>query len=235
MGYFLAVAAFKTDSVADLARVVTDHMKSYGVPCESVPVDSQLDPQHDAQIYAPVADWTVILWPAYFNIHDFPLVRTLAASQGWLVSTVHVYDDEYWEHLCCSGGTELHTFCSRSRFWEEESPDDFQRMSGYDTEPSRLASPLVFHRRSFSHTSLTLTRYLLPRQRRIPRTSSRLEIFGSLWIFGDAWASLIRHHHRTSQRYYDLGSMLERNYQWANKGAAADRRCMTFGRYGCAA
>ncbi len=140
MGYFLAVTAFRIDSVAGLTRIVTNHMNAHSVSCESIPVDSPPDHQRDAQIYAPVNGWTVILWPEYFNLHDFPLVRTLAASQQWLISTVHVYDGEYWEHLCCSGDTEVHAFCSRPGFWKEESPDDFHLMSGYNTEPSRLAS-----------------------------------------------------------------------------------------------
>lgn len=184
MGYFLAVTAFKTDSVADLARVVIDHMKSYGVPCESLPVDSQLDPQRDAQMYAPVAGWTVIFWPAYFNIHDFPLVRTLAASQGWLVSTVHVYDDEYWEHLCCSGGTELHAFCSRSRFWKEESPDDFQRMSGYDTEPSRLASSIGISPQVIQPYIVDVDSLPTPEAKAHPNDEFTL---GDFWVFVDFW------------------------------------------------
>lgn len=55
MGYFLAVTAFKMDSVAEVARTVTNYMNSHGVSCESIPVDSELNHRRDAQIYAPVA------------------------------------------------------------------------------------------------------------------------------------------------------------------------------------
>ncbi|MCS6297023.1 MAG: hypothetical protein H8K09_12385 [Nitrospira sp.] len=184
MGNFLAVTAFKTDSAADLMRVVPDYMKSHGVPCEVVPVDSPLNHRRDAQIYAPVAGWTVILWPEYFNIHDFPLVRTLAASQGWLVSTVHVYDDEYWEHLCCSGGTELHAFCSRPRFWEEESPDDFQRMSGYDTKLSRVASALGISSQAIQPYVVDVDSLPNPEAKAHHDDASTL---GDFWVFVDFW------------------------------------------------
>jgi hypothetical protein len=187
MGYFLAVSAFKTELVADVARVITDHMKAHDVPCESVPVASPPNDQRDAQIYAPVAGWTVVLWPEYFNIHDFPLVRSLAASQDWLISTIHVYDDEYWEHLCCSGTRELHAFCSRPRFWEEESPDEFQHMSAYNTEPSRLASA--------AGTSPQVIQSYLVDVDSLPSPEAKAYsddefAIGDFWVFVDFWRRL---------------------------------------------
>ena len=187
MGYFLAVTGFRTESVADVARVITEHMKSHGVPCESVPVASPPNHERDAQIYAPVTGWTIVLWPEYFNIHDFPLVRTLAAAQGWLASTVHVYDDEYWEHLCCSGDTELHAFCSRPRFWEQESPDDFQRMSAYDTESSRLASALGISPQVIQPYIVDVDSLANPEAKAHPDDQFAL---GDFWVFTDFWRRL---------------------------------------------
>jgi hypothetical protein len=142
MGHFLAVTGFRSESVTDVAAAITDYLSSFGVPSESVPAGSPLNDRRDAEIYAPVNGWTVVLWPQYFNIHDFPLARAVAAARSWLVSTVHVYDSDYWEHLCCSGGVELHAFCSRPHFWQDDAPEDFQSMMAYATEPSRLASAL---------------------------------------------------------------------------------------------
>jgi hypothetical protein len=157
MGYFLAVTGFRRDSLADVTAAITDYMASHDVQAELVPVESQPNHRRDTQVYAPVDGWTVVLWPEYFNIHDFPLARAVAATRNWLVSTIHVYDDEYWEHLCYSGHTELHAFCSRPYFWQDESLDDFQRVMAYATKPSRLASVLSIPRRSSSLTSWMLT------------------------------------------------------------------------------
>jgi hypothetical protein len=187
MGHFLAVTGFRTDSVADVARVITEHMKSHGVLCESVPVASPPNHQRDAQIYASVAGWTVVLWPEYFNIHDFPLVRALAAAQGWLASTVHVYDDEYWEHLSCSGGTELHAFSSRPRFWEHESPDDFQRTAAYDTEPSRLASAVGVSTQVIQPYIVDVDSLTNPEAKAHP---DDLFALGDFWVFTDFWQHL---------------------------------------------
>ena len=139
MGYFLAVTAFRSDSVADVSAAISDYLTGHGVSVETIS-SGPPDSGRDAQIYAPTNGWTVVLWPAYFNLHDFPLARSVAAARNWLVSTVHVYDDEYWEHLAHNGPTELHAFCSRPNFWRDESPDDFERVARYDSTPERLAT-----------------------------------------------------------------------------------------------
>ena len=187
MGYFFAVTAFKMDSVAEVTRTVTNYMNSHSVSCESIPVHSELNHRRDAQIYAPVAGWTVILWPEHFSLHDFPLTRTLAASHRWLISTVHVYDSEYWEHLCCSGDAELHAFCSRPGFWKEESPDDFRRISGYKTEPSRLASSLGISPQIIQPYIVDVDS--LP----TPEVKAHLSdgfALGDFWVFVDFWRHL---------------------------------------------
>ena len=138
MGNFLAVTAFKVDSVPHVSSAITNFMASHGVQCQLLPASSPADERQDVQLYAPLGGWTVALWPAYFSMHDFPLARALASADNWLLSTVHVYDDEYWEHLSCSGITELHAFCSRPHFWENESPEDFQRIVGFDKKTRTL-------------------------------------------------------------------------------------------------
>lgn len=137
----LAVTAFKSNSVDDVARAITDYVKSHGVSCESVAIEPEPKGKYEAFVFSPVNGWTVVCWPSWFYTYDFPFARTLAASQGWLVSSIHIFDDEAcWEHLCCSGRAELHAFCSRPHILAELSPAYFQRALRYNSEPSRLAS-----------------------------------------------------------------------------------------------
>ena len=140
MGHFLAVTAFHSDSVADVSAALSDYLASHGVAVEMISSAAAPDSGRDAQIYEPINGWTVVLWPAYFNLHDFPFARSIATARNWLVSTVHVYDDEYWEHLAHNGATELHAICSRPNFWKDESPYDFERTARYDSSPERLAA-----------------------------------------------------------------------------------------------
>lgn len=186
MGHFLAVTGFRTASIDEVKTAITDYLAAQAVQCEVLPVTLQIDHNRDGQLYASVEGWTVVLWPRYFNLHDFPLTRAIAETRNWLVSSIHVYDDEYWEHLCCFGSTELHAFCSRPGFWESESPDDFQRVMAYHTEPTRLASVLgvpVQAIRPYLVDVDTLTD---------PQAKAHQDdefVLSEFWVFTDFWRS----------------------------------------------
>lgn len=139
MGNFIAVTAFQAQSVEEVLRSVLEYVTQYQVSSEQIPLNEPLDHRNNALIYQPSEEWTIVWWPYYFNIHDFPLVRTIAANEGWLISTVHVYDGDYWEHLCCFGETELHAFCSWPSYWKDDGGEDYNRIQGYDSTPKRLA------------------------------------------------------------------------------------------------
>ena len=117
MGHFLAVTAFRTESIPAVVQTISDFMRTHEVTYEVLSAVPSINENTDAQIFAPADGWTVVLWPQYFNIHDFPLVRSIASSFPELISTIHVYDGDYWEHLAVLGARELHTFCSRPTYW----------------------------------------------------------------------------------------------------------------------
>jgi hypothetical protein len=142
MGDFIAVTAFKVQSVEEVMNCVVDYATLYNVTAEQIPLNEPLDHRNNAHFYQPPGEWTIVWWPYYFNIHDFPLVRTIAANEGWLISTVHVYDGDYWEHLCCFGEIELHAFNSWPNYWKEDGGEDYDRILGYDSSPDRLAEAL---------------------------------------------------------------------------------------------
>ena len=189
MGYHLAVTAFRSDSVAEVTAAISDYLTGYDVSVETIPSGPQ-DPIRNAQIYAPSNGWTVVLWRAYFNLHDFPLTRSVAAARNWLVSTVHVYDEEYWEHLAHNGPTELHAFSSRPNFWQNESPEDFERVARYDSTPKRLAAAVGVQ-------IATIQPYLSD-----PDSLSSFDSkahsddefpLGNFWVFTDFWRRLAKH------------------------------------------
>src|SRR5512134_2239512 len=113
MGHFLAVTAVRSESTDEVARAVCNYMNKHQATYELVPASSAPMEDRDARLFSPINGWTVVLWPAYFNIHDFPLARSIGSSNAWLVCTAHVYDGDYWEHLAVLGSTELHSYSSR--------------------------------------------------------------------------------------------------------------------------
>jgi hypothetical protein len=138
MGHFLAVTAFRTESIPAVVQTISDFMRTHEVTHEVLTTVPSPNDRTDAQIFAPADGWTVVLWPPYFNIHDFSLVRGIASSFTELISTIHVYDGDYWEHLAVLGARELHTFCSRPTYWEDE-PSELERIAQYNPAPDDLA------------------------------------------------------------------------------------------------
>ncbi len=187
MGYFLAVTGFRTNVLEDVTTAIADYVAFYSVRVEFVQAESKPDYRRDAQVYAPVDGWIVVLWPEYFNLHDFPLVRSVAAARNWLVSTVHVYDGEYWEHLCCAGSKELHAFCSRPHFWENDSLDAFQQIMSYAFEPTRLATVLGIPERIIQPYLVDTDTLSDPEVK--AHTGDEFAL-GDFWVFVDFWRHL---------------------------------------------
>src|SRR5688572_27558914 len=56
--------AFRNESVAEIAAVITDYITSFSVSCEAIALERTFPDSSDARIYAPLNGWTVVLWPA---------------------------------------------------------------------------------------------------------------------------------------------------------------------------
>jgi hypothetical protein len=50
-----------------------------------------------------------------------------------------VYDGAYWEHLAVRGVDELHSYCSRPRYWKD-APSELERVAKFSPGADRLAS-----------------------------------------------------------------------------------------------
>src|SRR5437016_1801813 len=125
MGYFLAVSAFKDVPVDALARAVAEDAARYQVWTDAtLPRTEEVAPRTDATLFDPVNGWTIILWPEYFNAHDFGACKRITAGLGCLASTVHVHDDDYWAHGLFERGDLLDRFCSQPGYFTESAEEE---------------------------------------------------------------------------------------------------------------
>jgi len=139
MGYFLATTAFRSNSVPETAQAISEYLLLHGVQHDILSSPQTRDNSTDALVFAPQNQWVVVLWPNYFNLHDFPLAAAVGKTRPWLISTIHVYDSDYWEHFAVQGTEELHSFCSRPGFWAEE-PLELERVAKFRPDPQRFAA-----------------------------------------------------------------------------------------------
>jgi hypothetical protein len=140
MGHFLAVSAFAGRPPDEVARHVVEYASRYGVSC--VPTDEQeIDEHHDALVFASARGWTVVLWPAYFNIHDMAACRELSLRMSTLVSTVHVYDDDYWAHLLVRNGEVLDRFASLPGYFAKTPAEKEELRRKWRGDAAAMAQP----------------------------------------------------------------------------------------------
>jgi hypothetical protein len=117
MGYFLALTAIRDAPPPRVADAIRASVERHGV--RLTPAEGDTNDARDLHAYEAGA-WTIVLWPEYFNIHDLPLAEILSRDLSTIVSTVHVYDDEYWTHGLFQDGRLVDRFASRPRFFADE-------------------------------------------------------------------------------------------------------------------
>jgi hypothetical protein len=118
MSYFLAVSAIRGVPTTKVAAAIKEVVGRHGVGLEPAQTNAA-DDRRDVHLFA-AHDWTIVLWPQYFNIHDLPMAESLSAELSTVVSTIHVYDEQYWTHGLFEHGRRLDAFASRPRFFDEE-------------------------------------------------------------------------------------------------------------------
>ena len=118
MGHFLAVSAFRDRSVQSVSDAVVAYAKRFDCDCEPA-TGGEPDDSRDALVFPPENGWTAILWPSYFNIHDIELCRNVSSALAAIVSTVHVYDGDYWTHALIESGTVRDVFASMPYYFAD--------------------------------------------------------------------------------------------------------------------
>jgi hypothetical protein len=109
MGHFLAVTAIRAP-VPEVSNVIVGYCGLHSLSCRELSV-TQPDEKTDTLLFSE-GGWTVVLWPEYFNVHDFPAARHLSEQCGTIASTVNVYDDDCWCHGLFQNGKLLDQFAS---------------------------------------------------------------------------------------------------------------------------
>ncbi len=133
MGGFLASSAVRDRPVKKVASQIQSCVSKHGVACKPVTSGPVVDAT-DVRIFAPTNSWTVVLWPEYFNIHDIEVCKELSAALRTTISTVHVYDGDYWTHVLLRDGEALDHFASMPNYFDEEDGED-----GDEAEPHGAA------------------------------------------------------------------------------------------------
>lgn len=182
MGMFLAITAFRESDQSKVFNSIRSYFEKAGVPIADVTNGAKVQERTDALVYDQTPGWTVVLWPPYFNIHDFPLTKFVAADLGIMVSALHIYDGDYWEHLFQNGAESLHYFSSRPGYWEEEG----QELPAYEPNPGRMCHAL-------SVEAKNVEGYLVDVDAVEPGTlayeGDQFEI-DDIWVMADFWNKL---------------------------------------------
>lgn len=173
MGHFLAVSAIRSEDEGHVQNAIIQYCASHGVKCNLRENIEQTSPERDAQVYASHNGWIRVLWPEYFNIHDFPLCEQLSKEMSVAVSTIHVYDDDFWEQLFVSSGEILHRFSSWPDYFAESAEDAAEARKQWKGDPTQLVSFLGI-------PEDTISRYLvhLPLEPQQPRPAERRGLLG---------------------------------------------------------
>jgi len=198
LGYFLAVTAFQTDSVETVTEAISKYVKNRDVSIEVLKNAADIDEATDATVYLPQNGWCIVLWPSYFNIHDFAFVRevsgielaagssaALSLSQSFsTISTIHVYDGDFWEHLFCANKEELHLFCSVPDYWGDEESEGAQQE--YKIDPEKMCKHLNVDPGAIK-PYLVNAGQLEGEEKAFEQDEFEL---GDFWVFTDFWRRL---------------------------------------------
>lgn len=117
MGNFLSVIAIRSDEAGQVTKGLQDHFSAFGVTVTDVAASAPSDDRHDISIYPARNGWVVVLFPAYFNIYDLPVARTISRVLNTQASLVHTYDSEYWAHFAVDRGEIVDRYCSKPQFF----------------------------------------------------------------------------------------------------------------------
>ena len=186
MGHFLAVSAFRDQNVQSVCDAIIAYANRFDCTCEAVTGDP--DESRDALTFTPVNGWTAVLWPSYFNIHDIELCRDVSAALSGVVSTVHLYDGDYWAHAVMDAGVVRDVFASMPYYFAE-SPEHAARLtSQWSGNPQIVADVL-------GTSPETVAPYFI----HLPSDGASLDRkafpddefpLDDIWVFTDLWRRL---------------------------------------------
>lgn len=139
MGSFLAVSAIMDRSPEQLAMAIQEYVSQFGVACGPARAQPQ-DSVADVLVFPAVGRWTVVLWPEYFTAHDISTCEALSRALDTIVSTLHVYDDDYWTHVLLNRGDAIDRFASIPDYFAETPTEANRLRAQWAGDPELLSS-----------------------------------------------------------------------------------------------
>jgi hypothetical protein len=184
VGYFLAVSAFHRRSPDDVQGALTAYAATNGVVVQRVTAGTP-DQHHDVLLFPTSGEWTVVLWPEAFNVHDIPACEVLSRELDTKASAVHVYDSDYWAHSVFASGVRLDRFVSWPSYFADDEQEADRVAAEWQGSPAVLAD-------AFGVDASVLAPYLRrvdvpnpPSSKAFPDDEFTVDNF---WVFTDFWA-----------------------------------------------
>jgi hypothetical protein len=199
MGYFLAVSAIRNSSVADVTNAIVEFTSRHDVR-SSILESTQVEytPSSDTLIFDPANEWTVVLWPEYFNIHDFAASLEMSRRLQTIMCSAHSYDGDYWAHGLFERGAWPDKFCSIPDYFAENDADAERLAAEWRGDPAAFASRFQvseamiapyfaqFRARPLD-SNIQPPQFDLPTGKIAPDDDFEIE---NIWVFTDFWRKL---------------------------------------------
>lgn len=188
MGSFFAVSAVKTKDPHAVKDFVQKYCDKYKVPTSLKDLKEEMNIKTDATLYDYGKGWVYILWPSYFNIHDVALAKDMSSEIGVLVSTINVYDGDFWCHHLFEAGVHLDKFCSVPDYFSESEEEAKSDKEKWNSNPSTVAD-------KFNVPTDSISKYLVhidyedDTDEEFAYKGDEFELY-DLWVFTDFWEKL---------------------------------------------
>lgn len=186
MGHFLAVTAFQLEDEKQVTNALTEYCNRHGASATVIDNVATPDEKRHALVYGSISGWTLVIWPAYFNLHDVPLSQQISEKLKIHVSTISVYDDDYWCHYLFNIGQKVDEFCSRPDYWAQSEEELAGFADQYKGSPEIVA-------RNMNIDVTSINRYYQPLLedkdygKAYPNDTVELD---DIWVFVDFWGKL---------------------------------------------
>ena len=185
MGHFFAASAFRASTPEAIGAAVVAYGEKHRVGVSLVLGQSRASETSDALLYAPENDWTVAIWPRYFNIHDVPLCASVSASLGIVAVTVNVYEGAFWSMEVLDSGRLVDLFSPWGDYFAENDEAAAAERIKWLGDPEKAAATL-------GSTANVLRPYYRYVGDQTPGKASADDQFPleDFWVFTDIWRRL---------------------------------------------
>jgi hypothetical protein len=128
MGLFLVATALRDVRVDDVAAQIESWCSGHFIVCSDATGNDALHPRDRIDIFEPIQDWTMVLWPWNFLPYA-EVAEHLSAKLGTVVSAVSVYDSDCWRQVMIDSGRIVDRYATDPRYLTS------------DLEPLRVVAP----------------------------------------------------------------------------------------------